>query len=111
MDLDHWHRVEYWVVRRGQLQLVRTEDINDHGFYVGSSAQRRAGTTAPDYACALAEEFFDKYRQPPGERWRVKVWRITGFGGDKTDPVCEVEMRSGGTPEPAANARTWTGVA
>ncbi|SHG69193.1 hypothetical protein [Streptoalloteichus hindustanus] len=92
MDLDHWHRIEYWQIKRGQRVLVHAEEINDHGFYIGRTVQRQMRTTATDYTRALFEEFALKHPTEPGQRWLVRVWRLTGRSGAKTVRVCDVPL-------------------
>ncbi|GGM56587.1 hypothetical protein GCM10012275_29670 [Longimycelium tulufanense] len=111
MDLDHWHRVEYWAIRRGQRALVHAEEINDHGFYVGRTDQRLNQTTAKDYARALFEEFVAKRQPLVDPRWLVRVWRLTGCDGNKVSRVCEVEVKAGARREPELSSREPAAVA
>ncbi|MCP2257834.1 hypothetical protein LX15_001520 [Streptoalloteichus tenebrarius] len=106
MDLDHWHRIEYWQIKRGQRVLVHAEEINDHGFYIGRTIQRQMRTTATDYTRALFEEFLLKHGSQPGQRWLVRVWRLTGRSGAKTVRVCDVPLTIPSEPavEPAAES-------
>ncbi|GGM32766.1 hypothetical protein GCM10012275_00220 [Longimycelium tulufanense] len=104
MSWDYWHRIEYFRLERGRRVLAFVEDISDHGFYVGRPERRKINAIACDYAEDVTEEFFDKhpYLCRPGQRWLVRVWRITARAGERTDKVCEVEVRvpgpHGGTP-------------
>ncbi|MFB9429637.1 hypothetical protein [Streptoalloteichus tenebrarius] len=87
MDWDDWHRVEYLRQVRGAFYAQYAQRVNDAGFHLG----RRVGyDPAPDYTKVVADEWFGRVGRPPGERWRVRVWRLPDDAVAR--PVCEIEV-------------------
>ncbi|SHG11960.1 hypothetical protein [Streptoalloteichus hindustanus] len=95
MDWDDWHRVEYLRHGRGGFLLLYAQRLNDSGFHLG----RRGGhDPAPDYAKLVADEWFERAGRPPGERWRVRVWRVPNAARARL--VCEIEVLTRGAGRP-----------
>ncbi|HEY8371349.1 MAG TPA: hypothetical protein VIL00_01260 [Pseudonocardiaceae bacterium] len=88
MPWSYWHRVEYFRIERGARVLVDTEDIDDHGPYLG-----RGGPE--EYARLCAEDYLDRREAPPG-RWLVVLWRLDQ--GRKSRRLCETEVHWPGGP-------------